>query len=237
MKNSLSGKWALVTGSTRGIGQQIAIGLARCGANVIVHGRSVEAAAKTVGLLEEYSGKVEVVAGELSSEKGVDSVIEQVKSKVGVIDILYNNAAISHEGQSVFEQSRALWDRIFQVNVHALIRLCQAFAPGMQEKKWGRIINITSGIADQPDLAPYSVSKAAVDKFSQDLSTAVKDDNVLVNFVDPGWLRTDLGGPDAWDDVSTVLPGALVPALLPDGGPTGRLYGAQDYKVLGENGE
>ncbi|EDY84152.1 oxidoreductase, short chain dehydrogenase/reductase family [Verrucomicrobiia bacterium DG1235] len=234
MKISLSGKWALVTGSTRGIGQQIALGLARCGANVIVHGRSEAAAAQTVELLAELPVSVEVVAGELSSVEGVESIIEQVKAKVGVIDILYNNAAISHEGQSIFEQSRELWDRVFQVNVHALIRLCQAFAPGMQERKWGRIVNLTSGIADQPDLAVYSVSKAAVDKFSRDLSTAVKDDNVLVNYVDPGWLKTDLGGPDAWDEVTTVLPGALVPVLLPDGGPTGRHYAAQDYKVLGE---
>ena len=230
---SLTGKWALVTGSTRGIGQQIAIGLARLGANVIAHGRTEAAAAKTVSLLEEYPGKVEVVAGELSSPEGVESVIEQVKSKVGEIDILYNNAAISHEGVSIFEQSRELWDRVFQVNVHALIRLCQAFAPGMQSRKWGRIVNLTSGIADQPNLAPYSVSKAAVDKFSRDLAAALKDDKVLVNYVDPGWLKTDLGGPNAWDEVSTVLPGALVPTLLPDDGPTGRFYSAQDYKVLG----
>lgn len=235
MKKSLSGRWALVTGSTRGIGQQIALGLAGCGANVIVHGRSPEAAGKTVELLGKYPITVEVVAGELSSPEGVESIIEQVKEKVGQIDILYNNAAISHEGLSIFEQSRELWDQVFQVNVHALIQLCQAFAPAMRERKWGRIVNLTSGIADQPDLAPYSVSKAAVDKFSRDLSTAVKDDNVLVNYVDPGWLKTDLGGPNAWDEVSTVLPGALVPALLPDGGPTGRHYAAQDYKMLGES--
>lgn len=229
----LSGKWALVTGSTRGIGQQIAIGLARLGANVVVHGRSRPAAAQTVSLLEPFPGSVEVVAGDLADPESVESLIKEVEDKVGGIDILYNNAAISHAPEPIWDQSRELWDRVFQVNVHALIRLCQAFAPGMQARKWGRIVNLTSGIADQPDLAPYSVSKAAVDKFSRDLAAALKGANVLVNYVDPGWLKTDLGGPDAWDEVATVLPGALVPALLPDNGPTGRLYSAQDYNVLG----
>lgn len=235
MKSSIAGKWALVTGSTRGIGRQVALGLAGQGANVIVHGRSVEAAEETCALLKELPVQVEVVAGELSSIDGVESVIAQVKEKVGDIDILFNNAAISQEGQSILEQSRELWDEVFQVNVHAMIRLCQAFAPGMQKKKWGRIVNVSSGIADQPDLAAYSVSKAAVDKFTRDLSVALKDDGITVNYVDPGWIRTDMGGPDAWDDVSSVLPGMIVPVLLPDGGPTGKGYSAQDYKMLSDS--
>lgn len=222
-----------MTGSTRGIGQQIALGLARLGVQVVVHGRTREAAARTLQLLDEVGTPGLVVAGDLGTVEGVEAVIAQVNEAVGGVDILYNNAAITHESLPICEQPRELWDRVFQVNVHALIRLCQAFAPGMCERGWGRIINLTSGIADQPNLAAYSVSKAAVDKFSRDLSTAVKEHNVLVNYVDPGWLKTDLGGPNAWDEVTTVLPGALVPALLPDGGPTGRFYAAQDYKVLG----
>jgi len=232
MEKPLSDKWALVTGSTRGIGQQIALGLARLGANIIVHGRTEAAAAATVEQLRERPVKVEVVAADLGEPSAVESLIKTVRERVGTVDILYNNAAISHAPQSIWEQPRELWDRIFQTNVHALIRLCQAFAPAMQTQGWGRIVNLTSGIADQPDLAPYSVSKAAVDKFSRDLASALKDTNVLVNYVDPGWLKTDLGGPNAWDEVSTVVPGALVPVLLPDNGPTGRFFAAQDYKML-----
>ncbi|MFP4541110.1 MAG: SDR family NAD(P)-dependent oxidoreductase [Opitutales bacterium] len=232
MHTPLSGKWALVTGSTRGIGQQIAIGLARLGANLIVHGRTHAAAEETVSRLEEFPGEVQVVAGDLGTTEGVEAVIREVEDKVGGIDILYNNAAISHAPESVWDQSRELWDRVFQVNVFALVRLCQAFGPGMKARKWGRIVNLTSGIADQPDLAVYSVSKAAVDKFTRDLAAECKDSGVLVNHVDPGWLRTDLGGPNAWDPVERVLPGALVPVLLPDDGPNGRFFAAADYKLL-----
>jgi NAD(P)-dependent dehydrogenase (short-subunit alcohol dehydrogenase family) len=76
------------------------------------------------------------------------------------------------------------------------------------------------------------VSKAAVDKYSRDLAAEFKGENVLVNNVDPGWLQTDMGGENAEHPVETVLPGALVPALLGSDGPTGRFYAAQDYKHL-----
>jgi len=71
-----------------------------------------------------------------------------------------------------------------------------------------------------------------VDKYSRDLAAELQGTNVLVNYLDPGWLKTDLGGPNAENEVETVLPGALVPALLEDHGPSGRLFAAQDYKYL-----
>jgi NAD(P)-dependent dehydrogenase (short-subunit alcohol dehydrogenase family) len=102
----------------------------------------------------------------------------------------------------------------------------------MKRRGYGRIVNVTSGIKDTPNLAPYGVSKAAVDKYTSDLAAELKDSNVLVNRLDPGWLKTDLGGPDAMYPVEDVLPGALVPALLDDNGPSGELFAAQDYRML-----
>jgi NAD(P)-dependent dehydrogenase (short-subunit alcohol dehydrogenase family) len=113
-----------------------------------------------------------------------------------------------------------------------MIALCNAFAPEMKNRGYGRIINLTSGIKDVPQLAPYSVSKAAVDKYTRDLAAELKETNVLVNTLDPGWLKTDMGGPNAMYGVETVLPGALVPALLDDFGPSGRFYAAQDYRMM-----
>lgn len=229
----LEGKWALVTGSARGIGQQIALGLAQQGAKIIVHGRQLSNTQTTVELLEKAGAEVKAIAGELDTEAGVNSVISGVQAiNGGQVDILYNNAAINNVPTPVFEFTQAEWLRTFQINLFAMVQLCAAFGPGMKQRNWGRIINMTSGIAGQPNLAPYSASKAAVDKYTQDLACEFQDANVLVNHVDPGWIRTDLGGPDAWEAVESVIPGVLVPALFEDGGPSGRFFAAQDFKGL-----
>jgi 3-oxoacyl-[acyl-carrier protein] reductase len=228
----LENKWALVTGSSRGVGQQIAWGLAERGCNLIVHAREPQHLEKTLVGLKKFKVQTHIATGELSTSAGVAQVIEQAMAAPGPVDILYNNAAVMSKYESILTVPQAEWDRVFNINVWALIKLCQAFAPGMRERGYGRIINLTSGIADQPNLAVYSVSKAAVDKFSRDLAAEFKGENVLVNFLDPGWLQTDLGGPNAPGQIESVLPGALVPALLEKGGSNGRFYGAQDYKDL-----
>ncbi len=226
---TLNGKWALITGSSRGIGQQIALGLAEKGCNLILHGRKETGLAKTQELLIAYPVKVVSVSGDLQSEAGVTSVIEQVRVSGPQVDILYNNAAIMSPWKPLWEITTDDYLETFKVNVFALISLCTAFAPGMVERVYGRIINLTSGIKDIPQLAPYSISKAAVDKYTKDLAAELKGTNVLANVLDPGWLQTDLGGPNADHAVETVLPGALVPALLEDYGASGQFYAAQDY--------
>jgi len=228
----LEGKWALVTGSTRGIGRQIALGLAARGCNVIVHGRTLAAAEKTCAEVRAQGVQARAVAGELSDAQAVGGIIEQVRRDPGHVDILYNNAAIMNTFKPIYEIGMDEWLQSFQVNLFAMVQLSLAFAPEMKARGFGRIINLTSGIRDIPQLAPYSVSKAAVDKFSRDLAADLAGSNVLVNYLDPGWLKTDLGGPNAENEVETVLPGALYPALLEDNGPSGRFYAAQDYKHL-----
>ena len=228
----LQNKWALVTGSSRGIGQQIALGLAQRQCNVIVHGRISENTVETLRLLADKGIQIHTVAGELATARGVEQIIQGVKDGPGKVDILYNNAAIQNEWMPIWDIRMDVWLETFQINFFAMVALCNAFAPGMKARGYGRIINLTSGIKDIPELAPYSVSKAAVDKYSQDLAAELRGTNVLVNYLDPGWLRTDLGGPEAEHEVETVLPGALVPALLEDNGPTGRFFSAQDFKYL-----
>jgi NAD(P)-dependent dehydrogenase (short-subunit alcohol dehydrogenase family) len=228
----LEGKWALVTGSSRGIGQQIATGLAERKCNLVVHGRSHENTARTVELLKPHDIQVHIVSGEFSSSEGIQSVIDGVRSGPGHVDILYNNAAVMSEWKPIWEVSSKEWLEIFQVNLLAMIALCNAFAPEMKRRGFGRIINLTSGIKDTPHLAPYGVSKAAVDKYTLDLATELKGSNVLVNYLDPGWLKTDLGGENAMYPVEDVLPGALVPALLEDNGPSGQFFAAQNYRML-----
>jgi NAD(P)-dependent dehydrogenase (short-subunit alcohol dehydrogenase family) len=230
MVASLAGKWALVTGSARGIGRQVAMGLAQFDCNVVVHGRKRENTRETLELLADYPVETAVVAGDLSTSAGIRAVVRGVEKHPGSIDILYNNAGVQNAWQSVWEIERSTWQDIFDVNVAALAALTNAFAPGMIERGYGRIINVSSGIRDIPQLVPYSASKAAVDKYTADLAVGLEGTNVLVSTMEPGWLRTDLGGPNAPLDVTTVLPGALVPALLPDFGPNGERFAAQDYE-------
>lgn len=226
----LSGRWALVTGSSRGIGQQIAMGLAEHDCNVVLHGRKAKHLDETANLLAESGVETCIVAGDLGTDRGLSAVVEGVNSAVGGIDILYNNAAVQNEWQEVWEIPKKVWLQAFDVNVFATVAMCNAFVPGMIERGFGRVINLTSGIRDIPQLAPYSVTKAAVDKYTADLAAELEGTNVLVNTLDPGWLRTDMGGPNADHDVTTVLPGALVPALLDDGGPSGQRFSAQELR-------
>ena len=232
MTDSFKNKWALVTGSSRGIGQQVAIGLSGLGCRVIVHGRRLENTAATIELLQGYGNEVHAVEADLSSPEGIEQLIAEVNNLTSQVDILYNNAAISCKPQSVFEFSPEVWQQVFQVNVFAMAALCQAFGAGMKARNWGRIINVSSGIADQPQLAPYSVSKAAINKLTKDFAFEFQETCVRVNCIDPGWIKTDMGGPDAWEELESVLPGMLAPVLVADNGSNGKYFEAQDYKVF-----
>lgn len=224
-KADIGGKWSLVTGASRGIGRQVSLGLADYGCNVVLHSRDT---AHTEALAAELAAKgvqVRQVAAELSDAAQVDALLPTLPP----IDVLYNNAAVMTPYRSDWTDVPATDFRTsFEVNVIALVRLCHGVLPGMVERGWGRIVNVTSGIQDQPELIAYSISKAAVDKFVTDTASRLEGTGVLINLLDPGWLRTDLGGPNAPNSVESVLPGALVPALLNDE-TSGRLFRAQDY--------
>jgi 3-oxoacyl-[acyl-carrier protein] reductase len=224
-KADIRGKWALVTGASRGIGRQVCMGLSQYGCNLVLHSRD---AAHTKSLAAELTAKgvqVRQVAAELSDQDQVDAMLKNIPA----IDILYNNAAVMTPLRSDWQNVPAEdFRKSFEVNVTSLVRICHRLIPAMVQRHWGRIINVTSGIKDQPELIAYAISKAAVDKFVFDTVIRLKDTGVLMNLLDPGWLRTDLGGPKAPNAVESVLPGALVPALIDDG-TTGKLFCAQDY--------
>lgn len=228
----VSNKWALITGASRGIGLRVAKALAEKRCKLILHSRKLES---TQDLLKELkSNRIEAhsVAAELSSVSDVNQMIEMVKTLTGNhIDILYNNAAIMTPYRPMYEPTVEEYSLSFLVNTIIPAKLCDAFLPGMIERNWGRIVNVTSGIADQPQLMPYSVSKAALDRYVRDMIPTLKDTDVLMNLMDPGWLRTDLGGSDAPNDPDTVLPGALVPVLLEKNSGSGILYEAQNYSA------
>ena len=101
----------------------------------------------------------------------------------------------------------------------------------MIENGFGRVINLTSGIMHQPELAPYGASKWAVNKLTDDLAVKLENSGVRINMLDPGWLRTDLGGPNADHAVEDTLPGALAPALVENVGPNGEFFSSIDHNL------
>ncbi|MBX2811956.1 MAG: SDR family oxidoreductase [Myxococcales bacterium] len=226
----LAGKKALITGSSRGVGRQIALALAEEGCELWLHSRSTAHCDSLVDELKERGVQVQVVAAELSEEAQVEALIDDVLTKTGGVDILYNNAAIMTPWREAHTTLPQDYQLSFQVNVTALVRLCDRFLPPMLERKWGRIVNVTSGIENVRELLPYSMSKAAVDRYVRDVSPSLTNTGVILSLMDPGWLRTDLGGDQAPNSVETCRPGVLVPLLLEDNAPSGQFYCAQDYR-------
>lgn len=232
----IKGRRAFLTGASRGIGRQIAIGLADLGCHLIIHARKKENLEATLKQLEGKEIEVAVVEAELSDLEQVKSMLETIDGMDRQVDIVYNCAAISQMDSHIYDTSMEKWQLQMQVNVYALIKICEHFLPGLIDRGFGRIVNVSSGIADQPALVAYSVTKAVVDRYSRDFAPSLKEKGVLINTIDPGWIQTDMGGPNATATIESVLPGMLVPVLLDQDGPAGCRYSAQYYcgKALDE---
>ncbi|NLL14161.1 MAG: SDR family oxidoreductase [Fibrobacter sp.] len=222
-------KWALVTGASRGVGLQVACALASRGCNLVVHSRKKE---HTAPEAQQLSKNVKVIQleAELSDTEAVKEMAEKAEQLSGGIDILYNNAAIMTAYRTdIYSATHDEYLKSFLVNTIAPITICNIIIPQMIKRGFGRVVNVTSGIKDEPQLMPYAASKAALDKFVFDMANHLKGTGVLMNLMDPGWLRTDLGGPNAPNPVESVLPGALVPVLLEEQ-VCGKLFRAQDFR-------
>jgi NAD(P)-dependent dehydrogenase (short-subunit alcohol dehydrogenase family) len=225
----MQGRWAFITGASRGVGAHIATALAALGCNVVLHSRSNAHTRGLAASLSEQGVSVISVAAELNDQDQVDAMLDDILARAPQIDIVFNNAAImAPYRENPWQTTAEDFRQSFEVNVISLARICSRLVPPMLQRRWGRVVNLTSGIAKQPQLTAYAVSKAAVDKYVRDFAPSLTGSGVMMNLLDPGWLRTDLGGPNAPNDPASVIPGALVPALLDDG-ISGRFFRAQDY--------
>ena len=190
MDVDLSGRTALVTGSTRGIGFETAVGLAEMGAEVIVHGRSagsVEAALARLG--ERVAGaRLGGVAGDLGAAAGCDTVAAAHPR----VDVLVNNVGI-YRPEPFDEVSDDTWQMYFDVNVMSGVRMARHYLPGMIERDWGRVIFVSSesGVFIPPEMIHYGFSKAAQLAIARGLAETTKGTGVTVNSVLPGptWVE------------------------------------------------
>ena len=192
MDLGLSGKIALVTGGSRGIGAAIALELAREGADVGICARSAGELEAMAGRLGALGRRVAAVPADLSSAVGVQSVVDGVVDKLGRVDILVNNVGGAPGPGGFFNLSDADWQAAFDLNLMSAVRFSRALLPGMIERRWGRIINIASTSAREPDIVVvhYNSAKAGLLALSKTLSNAYAKDGVLVNCVSPGLTRT-----------------------------------------------
>lgn len=225
----ITGKWALVTGASRGIGKEISRALGKLGCNLVLHSRSVQHTRVLEQELADTGVDTVSLQADLSDPTQLTRLLSDIEHGAPQIDILYNNAAIMtpyHENVWLIpgEEFRSS----FETNVISQINICNALIPPMIERAWGRVINLSSGINQQPQLAPYAISKAALRKFVEDCKPVLEGTGVAMNLLDPGWLSTDLGGKQAPNSVDSVIPGALVPALV-SRCSSGVEYKAQDY--------
>ena len=151
-----------------------------------------------------------------------------MERELGGADVLINNAAILHEAGSALDAELDDYRRSMETNVYGPLLLCQAFVPGMMKRRYGRVVNVSSGAGQLSSMGsyapPYSLSKAALNALTRQFADAARGRNVLVNAVDPGWVRTDMGGRSAPRSVEEGAAGIVWAATLPDGGPSGGFF-------------
>lgn len=196
MELQLKGKRTLVTGSSSGIGAGIARVLAAEGATVVVHGRDEARARNVADDVQKAGGKALVVVGDLATGDGCESVVDSIMTKLGGIDILVNNAGgKTAEGNPEWmEVGWQDWIDTYEQNVGATVRLIHRFVPGMKDRGWGRVIQISSaqGTQTDPFVGEYAASKAAMINLSSSLAKALTHTGVTVNTVSPGVILTPL---------------------------------------------
>jgi len=190
----LSGRVAIVTGSSRGIGRAIALKLGQLGAKVVVNYRANGAAAQeVVESIRAMGGEAVAVQGDVSLAEEAQKIAQAALDAFGRIDILVNNAGTTRDGLLV-RMSEADWDAVIDTNLKGAFNCTRAVQRAMMKERYGRIVNITSvsGVAGNAGQANYSAAKAGLIGFTKALAKEVGSRNITVNAIAPGYVPTDL---------------------------------------------
>jgi 3-oxoacyl-[acyl-carrier protein] reductase len=194
MSTDLSGRKAIVTGSSRGIGKAIALALATAGCDVVVNYISKEAEANaTVDAIRKLGRRSVAVQGDVSNGADVQRVVQTAEAEIGPTDILVNNAGrVVVEG--IDQMSEASWDDVIRVNLKSVFLMTQAVLPGMRARKWGRIINLTSVAAQAGSMLAvhYSAAKGGVISATKSYARLLAKEGVTVNAISPALIATEM---------------------------------------------
>ena len=206
---SLSGKVALVTGGSRGIGKAIAVGLAKFGADVAVTSRKLPELEEVAAEIRRSGRRSMAVAAHVGRTEEVNSLVPKVKEELGRIDILVNNAGTNPTMDQAIDVEERAWDSIMNLNLKGLFFLSQAVARLMREQGGGNIINIASVAGITPDILPvYSISKAGVIMATKVMAQQWAQYNIRVNAIAPGLTRTRFSQA-LWENPD-ILQGAMM---------------------------
>lgn len=244
---SLSGKSAIVTGASRGIGKAIAVVLAEAGADVTIVARTVSNLEETGDIIRKLGKEALIVPTDVSDSAQMDSMVDQAIDRFGKVDILVNNAGQSMRRpvvpfpdrtlkipevttEATSRMSDAEWQNIININLSSVFYGCRAVGSHMLERKYGKIINIGSQVGKQafPLAAPYNVTKTGIHMLTRVLALEWADYNICVNAIAPGDYKTDILKPimDLWDSDPEALQQVI------DGIPLGRLGKLRELGVL-----
>lgn len=209
--NILAGKIALVTGGSRGIGRACALALAQAGADVAVNYRERQDAAREVcSLLERLGRRAFPIQADVSHSSEVSRMVKAVEREMGTIEILVNNAGIArrYPWDQVPEEG---WDEIMNINLKSAFLVTQAVLPGMRARKWGRVINISSGAAATGGVVGpyYAASKAGLLGLTHGYASLTLKEGITVNAVAPSLIDTDMARQDLRVDPKSTSIGRL----------------------------
>lgn len=229
-------KIAIVTGANRGIGMEVCRQLSQKGdIKVILTSRNEKKGKDACEKLHHEGLEVEYRQLDVNDEKGVKKFAAGIEKDFGRCDILVNNAGIfpdtdgaSGSWPSIFDTDPDLIDKAMTTNVYGPIRLCQALVPLMKKNGYGRIVNLSSGMGQLTFMdghcPAYRISKTSINALTRILAAELRDDNILVNSMCPGWVKTDMGGPNATRELPEGADTAVWLATLPDDGPRGTFF-------------
>ncbi len=193
----LKGKKALITGGTAGIGQAIALAMAKAGAHVVIFGTNQERALETVKQMEDLtSGSGQTFSSyivDVSNKAAVDSAIQSILTTLGGVDILVNNAGITRDGL-LMKMSEEDWDQVLATNLKSVYNTCQSLVRPMLKARSGKIINISSvvGITGNAGQTNYAASKAGMIGFTKSLAQELASRGICVNCIAPGFIQTKM---------------------------------------------
>ena len=220
---------ALVTGANRGLGRETGRQLVEKGLRVVFAGRDERALEHAIRSLGHDGTHAMAVRLDVTDVNSIETARRLVADRFGGVDVLVNNAAVLlYENEDLASIPADAFQRTFDTNVFGVVEVCRAFAPAMARAGYGRIVNVSSGagqLATMSTYAPaYSMSKAALNAFTRILAETYRGTGILVNAVDPGWVRTDMGGASAPRSPEEGADTIVWLATLPADGPTGSFF-------------